>query len=168
MQELEWPQDFAIKQMISLTCLLGQINIKNLCRFKSKLLTEVWTTAGLLRHWWWANILLQMKLMLTVHSEGWEWWGELPKLFLHEPVTNETCHSSPVFCTVCFPCLVSSPPGRYTAAFRDLPAIQYFSRSLLNDKYILETEMSFLCHNAKGNRNLQCASCKYTQCEEQF
>lgn len=94
--------------------------------------------------------------------------GTTQTLFLHEPVTNETCHSSPVFCTVCFPCLVSSPPGRYTAAFRDLPAIQYFSRSLLNDKYILETEMSFLCHNAKGNRNLQCASCKYTQCEEQF
>lgn len=33
MQELERPQDFGIKQMISLTCLLGQINIKDLCRY---------------------------------------------------------------------------------------------------------------------------------------
>lgn len=42
MQELKWQQDFAIKQMISLTCLLGgQINIKNLCRCKSKLLIKV-------------------------------------------------------------------------------------------------------------------------------
>lgn len=40
MQELEWPQDFAIKQMISLTCMLEQINIKNLCRYKSMLLIE--------------------------------------------------------------------------------------------------------------------------------
>lgn len=75
MQELQLPQDFAIKQMISLTCLLGQINIKNLCRCKSKLLIEVWTTAGLLRHWWRGNILLQMKPTPTAHSEGWEWWG---------------------------------------------------------------------------------------------
>lgn len=48
------------------------------------------------------------------------------------------------------------------------PAIQHFSKSLLNDKCILKTEVPLLCHNAKGNRNFPRASCKYTQSEEQF
>lgn len=69
-------------------------------------------------------------------------------------------------CSAHLPCLFTA--RKVSDAFPDFPAFQYFSKSLLNDKCILKPEVSFSCHNAKGNRNLQCASCKYTQSEEQF
>lgn len=79
---------------------------------------------------------------------------ELPKLLLHRTVPNDTCHSSLVFCTVCFPCLVSSPPGRPLLLSLTFPAFQYFYKSPLNEKCILKTIVSFSHHTAKGNRKL--------------
>lgn len=61
-------------------------------------------------------------------------------------------------CSANLPCLFT--PRKASAAFPDFLAFQYFSKRPLNDKCILKTEVSFLCHNAKGNRNPQYATCK--------
>ena len=80
---------------------------------------------------------------------------DLPELLLYKTAMNNTCHSSLVFCTACFPGLVSSPPERLLHLSLTLPAFQYFSKSPLNEKCILKPRiLSFSHHTAKGNRKL--------------
>lgn len=98
MQDLEWPEDIAVKQMISLTCLLGQINIKNLCRQKSKLLIEVWTT-------------LQgfSGTDGQISWEWWEWWGGTTQTIFTQTIDK---WDLPFIPSVLHTCPVSSLPGR--------------------------------------------------------
>lgn len=163
MQELERPQDFGIKQMISLTCLLGQINIKDLCRYVKATYWSLNYSTGLLRHLWWANTLLQMKIKLTAHSEGWEWWGGTTQTISTQTRGKWDLPLIPSVLYSLFPLPCLFTPRKASAAFPDFPAFQYFSKSLFNGKCILKPEVSFLCHTTKGNRNLQSAFCKYTQ-----